>query len=226
MNLNTIQSRKCNQRGFTLIEMLVSISLFAVVITMSVGTLLVLIDANSRAQSMQLVMTNLSFALDSMTREIRTGTDWYCGEYTGNSVPSVSNEGVQRDCAGSANYITITESGESLTGGKNNNRITYWFEDDTDGDGSNRGAVKRCLGNVTDCNSSDDWLSLTGREVDIDDFALEVRGTSRWSSSNDTEQPTLSLYIKGRTGFEYGDDSNSIKEFSLQTSVTQRTLDI
>ena len=84
------QHKNRKNSGFTLIEMLVSISLFAVVITMGVGTLLVIIDANGRAQSMQLVMTNFSFALDSMTREIRTGTNWYCDSTTG--APAIHSE--------------------------------------------------------------------------------------------------------------------------------------
>ena len=64
--------------GFTLVEMLVALALFSVVITIAVGALLMLISSNQRLQSEQSVMTNLSFALDSMTREIRTGAAYFC----------------------------------------------------------------------------------------------------------------------------------------------------
>ena len=68
-----------NQKaGFTLIEMIVSLGVFSGVITIAIGALLMLVAANDQLQGEQSVMTNLSFALDSMTREIRTGTDYYC----------------------------------------------------------------------------------------------------------------------------------------------------
>ncbi|MEL6804355.1 MAG: type II secretion system protein, partial [Bacteroidota bacterium] len=84
------------KRGFSLIELLVSVSIYIVVITMAVGTLLVLIDANAKAQNMQDVMTNLTFAIDSMTREVRTGRGYYCSD----TDPGVSlSEFAVNDCA-------------------------------------------------------------------------------------------------------------------------------
>ena len=62
--------------GFTLIEMIVSLTLFSAVITIAVGAFLVLLAANKQLQEEQAVLTNLSFALDSMTREIITGTGY------------------------------------------------------------------------------------------------------------------------------------------------------
>lgn len=224
-------------KGFTLIEMLVSISLFAVVITMGVGTLLVIIDANGRAQSMQLIMTNFSFALDSMTREIRTGTNWYCGTYSGTGNLSTAPEKDPsplpdrvEDCSGSsANYISISESGESLTGSVTGSRITYWY--DATANGPDRGAIKRCIGNS--CGGAS-WVPLTGEEIDVDEMVLEVHNTARLRESTvkngasnvQESQPILTLYIKGKAGFELGDTGTQVKEFELQTSITQRTLDL
>ncbi len=59
--------------GFTLVEVLVSMSIFAVVVTMAVGTLIVLMDANAKAQAVQSVINNTSFVLDGMVRDNRTG---------------------------------------------------------------------------------------------------------------------------------------------------------
>lgn len=211
------QQKILQTRGFTLIEMLVSLSLFAVVVTMSVSMLLVLIESNGRAQSMQLVMTNLSFALDSITREIRTGTDWYCGSSA--SEPPIQNEGVNNDCVlGTPNYISITESGDSLTEGYGTRRVTYWFDSGYyNGEG---GAILRKLGGPT--GTAGDWVPLTGKDIDIEDFQIRVSGTDRWESTGgDTEQPRMTLYIRGRAGL----GGRQEKEFSLQTSITQRTID-
>src|SRR3989338_2524865 len=51
-------------RGFTLVELIVSIGLFAIVMLISVGALLALTGANRKAQALQSVMNNLNVALD------------------------------------------------------------------------------------------------------------------------------------------------------------------
>ncbi len=67
-----------NTRGFTLVEMIVSLAIFSVVAVIAIGALLKVIDANKKAQSIQSSVTNLNFALESMSRDIRTGTDIEC----------------------------------------------------------------------------------------------------------------------------------------------------
>ncbi len=66
------QSRKFTT-GFTLIEMMVSVAIFAIVVTISMGAILTVVDSNKKAQSMKSVMNNLNFALETMTRTIKTG---------------------------------------------------------------------------------------------------------------------------------------------------------
>jgi prepilin-type N-terminal cleavage/methylation domain-containing protein len=66
-------------RGFTLVEMIVSLAIFAVVAVIAVGALLKVIDANKKAQSIQSSITNINFALESISRDIRVGTDYTCG---------------------------------------------------------------------------------------------------------------------------------------------------
>ncbi len=64
------------QKGFTLVEMIVAVFLFTVVMLVAVAALVAVMDANRRVQSTKVVMNNVHFALESMTRDIRTG-----GEY-------------------------------------------------------------------------------------------------------------------------------------------------
>ena len=116
--------RQQHSLGFTLIEMLVSLALFAVVVTMSVGSLLILIDANGKAQSTQLVVTNLSFALDSMTREMRTGFNWDCHNRVSESSPPIPGGNDTDDCPSGHNALSIVESGSSITGGSSSAGIS------------------------------------------------------------------------------------------------------
>jgi type II secretion system protein J len=66
---NNIQNVK---GGFTLIEMLVSIALFSIVVTIAMGSIFTIIDASRKSQTLTLVMNNLNFALEIMTRDIKT----------------------------------------------------------------------------------------------------------------------------------------------------------
>ena len=61
------------QKGFTLIEMMVSVSIFAIVVMISMGAIFTVVDSNKKAQSLKSVMNNLNFALETMTRTIKTG---------------------------------------------------------------------------------------------------------------------------------------------------------
>lgn len=67
-----------NNKGFTLVELIVAIGLFSVVMTLSAGAYLIMINANRNAQAITTGINNLSFALDSMSRNIRTGTNYQC----------------------------------------------------------------------------------------------------------------------------------------------------
>ena len=68
-----------NEKGFTLVEMIVAVSIFTVVMFVSVGALLAIADANRKANALRTVMDNLNFAMESMSRSIRTGKDYACG---------------------------------------------------------------------------------------------------------------------------------------------------
>lgn len=191
--------QKDNTRGFSLIEVLVSLSIFTIVITISVGSLMVLIDANERAQNTQSVMTNISYALDSMTREIRTGSDYYCGAL--DSLPSGS-ETTTRNCSGARNF-SFNEGGQSLTENTANDsrRIAYRLDGTT---------LVRRLGNGA-------WSAITSPDIEVTELKFYTTGTTR----GDAESPIVTLYLKGRA-VDDGDQS----EFNIQTTVVQQLLDI
>lgn len=72
----TKRSDSSKRTGFTLLEMIVSIGLFAVVITISVGAMLAIGKAQAKATNIQIIQDNLRFSLEAMTKEMRTGTDF------------------------------------------------------------------------------------------------------------------------------------------------------
>lgn len=190
--------------GFTLIELLVSVALFTVVMMMSVGALLALIDANSRAQNMQQVMTNINFAMDSMIREIRTGRGYYCSDsdFSGN----LSESSVQ-DCDNGAGYLSIVEGGESITSGGSNSRITFRYNgfDQT---------IERRVG-------VDSWYPITAPGVHITNMYFNVTDTET-ARDGDENQPSVSIFIEGYAGELESTES----VFQIQATVVKRVLDI
>jgi prepilin-type N-terminal cleavage/methylation domain-containing protein len=64
------------KQGFSLIEIMVSLAIFAIVVVVATGALLTTIDATKKAQATQTVLTNLNLALEGMTREIRVGSNY------------------------------------------------------------------------------------------------------------------------------------------------------
>ncbi len=64
---------KKNNKGFTLVEMLVSIALFAIVLVITLGSIMTIVDVNRKSQSLTIVMNDLNFALENITRSVKTG---------------------------------------------------------------------------------------------------------------------------------------------------------
>jgi len=68
-------------RGYTLIELIVSVGLFSMVMLLASGAYLIMIGINRQAQGVATGINSLSFALEQMARTIRTGTDYNCAGF-------------------------------------------------------------------------------------------------------------------------------------------------
>lgn len=66
-------------KGFTLVEMIVSLAIFSMVAVVATGALLTIVRSNQKARATKTVMENLSLAIDSMARSIRLGSNYHCG---------------------------------------------------------------------------------------------------------------------------------------------------
>ena len=92
-------------KGFTLIEVMVSVAIFAVVMVMALGALLALSTADRKAESLKAAINNLNFALDAMSRSIRSGVNYHCDA---SALPITAT----RDCAaGASSFSFLSASG-------------------------------------------------------------------------------------------------------------------
>jgi prepilin-type N-terminal cleavage/methylation domain-containing protein len=91
--------------GFTLVELIISVGLFATVMLLASGSYLMMINLNRQTQNIATGIDNLSFAFETMTRTIRTGSNYSCG-----IVPGAG------DCASGGSAFTFTdENGHTIT---------------------------------------------------------------------------------------------------------------
>ncbi len=95
--------------GYTLIELLVSMGIFALVMLASAAAYLSFIHYNRVAHTASSVINSLSFTIDRMAREMRTGSNFTC-------LGSCSLSGVSRVTFTSSEGCTITyrQSGTSI----------------------------------------------------------------------------------------------------------------
>jgi type II secretory pathway pseudopilin PulG len=186
-------------RGFTLVEILVAVSLFIVVATISIGAILTVYDANRKAQSTKTVMDNLNLSLENMTRTVRFGNYYYCG------VSSTVNQ---------------TSNCPLSSGGSGSDSVSVTF--------NAARTIYRLCGNAIkrsdngDKNCSDTGMqSITSPETVIQYLRFYVSGTGN-SGPDQIKQPYVMAIIKGYVG----EKQTSQTSFFIETLMSQRILDI
>ena len=191
-------------RAFTLIEIMVAVSIFTVVMMVGVGALLTMVQVNKRAQGINSVMNNLNAAIEQMSRSIRVGSTYYCGDSS--VAPSPLTLSQTRDCAASGGLLLAFEptNGDPTN---INDQTVYRL---------NGTQLERSLGS----GANGTWVSLTAPEVIISSFKFYVTGSTPLLGG-DTAQPRVLMIVKGTATVQGGPT-----EFTVQSSVTQRLIDI
>jgi prepilin-type N-terminal cleavage/methylation domain-containing protein len=202
-----MQSENLQQeiKGFTLIEMMVAVTIFSIVMLVAVGALVTIVDTHRKARTLEAVINNLNFAVESMTRTARVGYNYYCNLPPGDPNPPPAPPGqidVPQDCSGG--------------------RILAFEEHDGDPDDVGDQIVYRLNGTKielsTEGGANGTFVDLTSEQVTVEEFRIFVSGSER----TDEVQPKIHIIIRGRALLEGQAEST----FDIQTTVTQRILDI
>jgi prepilin-type N-terminal cleavage/methylation domain-containing protein len=193
------------EAGFTLVEMIVAIALFAVVMLVAVGALLSLTGANRKAQALQSVMNNLNIALDGMVRNLRMGTSYHCGAGT------FVGDGTSDDCsAGSTLFSFKPFCDPSSCNPASESTWVYQF---VAPQGSATGYIARSE------DGGNTWVHLTAPEVSINSMTFYVVG----SKPGDTTQPKVLVVLKGEAGIG---SAKTDTTFHVEATAVQRQLDL
>lgn len=207
--------RAAEARGFTLIELMVAVALFAVVMIISITSLTSVINADRKAQSVQSAVNSLDFALDDLVRTVRTGTDFHCsalGSYSNVSQPSGDN-----DCFpyNSSPYLAVL----AHQGDDAGNTVVYQWSANCDGraDYVVNGVAHGCIEKSNDAAAPNSFKPLTPPDVSVDDMQVFMTG----SASADGLQPRAFILVTAHVNLVNGGKTT----LHLQTSITQRVYD-
>lgn len=214
-NTTTHASRDPSQSGFTLVEMIVSVGLFAIVSIICISALLSLVAADRKAQALQTSMNNLNLSIDDLVRNARMGTQYHCG--LGGFLGDGSD-----DCTGGGTAFTFTCNSQ-MAGCAGNQRWEFSI-----------GPVGGCPANAI-CESTDggaSWLPVTGPDVTITNLTFYVIGTKPGCDSGAPGtscvplQPRVIIVIVGSAGVGSSCQSQGLSCFHLEANAVQRVLDL
>jgi|SRR3989338_4355278 len=190
--------------GYTIIETMIAVSLFLTVILTGMGTLLNANLLHQKSQDMRSIMDNLSFIMEDMSRNLRTGYNFRCIN-DGNFSTSID---VAQSCASGGAIAFENAFGDSED---EDDQWVYKIE-------SLDGGVTFNISKSVDSAAS--WAQLNPSEVVIDSVSgFSVLGAE--PQSVDSQQPFVNIKLVGRIMYQ-----DIITPFSLQTSVSQRVIDV
>lgn len=198
------------KKGFTLIEVVISVGLFSIVMMVSLAIILSVVDNNKKVHSVNVVVDNLNFAIDSMVRDIKTGKSYQCG--TSPIIDTTSNT----SCLNSQNSNAIT----LISTLYDKDKIVQYEYDKENGKIIKRSCevdTNNTTPNQKTCQGSFFESDLTSSEINITDVKFIVN-----QGNPGSVQPSVFLLIKGTSAVNPTDASN----FSIQTLISQRYLNI
>lgn len=125
-----------NSRGFTLIEMTVSLGLFTIIMFIATSAFLSIVNIDRKSRAVRIATDNLNIALEDMSRRIKTGSTYYCGS------PDTGGVG---DCpAGNSTFFFTGQDGL---------RVNYTLTN---------GAIWRAIGSNPSVQVTSSEINITG----------------------------------------------------------------
>ena len=197
--MSTLQThRNKQQRGFTLVELIVSVGLFALVMLIATGAYFSLIALDRQARATNQVVGSLSFAMDTMTRGIRTGTNYQCT----NTFDDVYGNSSTGSCT------SFSYSDTAL-----NTVVSYVLKAN--------GTIGRCEGVAPGLCSDGNASALTDSSITIQKLSFYVRGAGNSAAPTWQQQPHVTFVISGRMPA----GPNKTVPFTIEQGSTQRLID-
>ncbi len=191
--MSTLSTRA---RGYTLLELIVSVGIFSIVMLAATGAYLGLIQLDRQARAVNDVVDNLSFAVDSMSRSIRTGTNYKC-----------NNDSVTPVCTGSPGHSFGFNDSDSPS-----RSVVY------------RLSNGQIVADITPTGGSLVTYPLTDPRITVDRLDFYVRGVGLGDGAE--PQVTFTMHGSMSTGASSVAGATRTTSFSIQGGATQRYLEL
>ncbi len=201
-----------NPRGFTLVELLISMVIFTSVITIATGALFSAQTINTRLEQTQLILDGVNLAVEVMARDIRYGSEFHCDTV----IPASSIPMTRTSCPyANGGTVIILRPSVVLSGSNDqaSDRIMYYLSNGIVYKDEYKEGV---IGNKI-------TYQVTPTDVNITTLAFYVTGSENTSAGN-IVQPLVTLVLSGVT--VPGKTKVTPVQFTIQTSVSARALDI
>lgn len=185
------------QRGFTLVELIISIGLFAIVTTITAAAYLNLINLDRRTRSADDLINNMTFVINSMASSIRTGTNYLCvdkGDANGNGLGCSQFQFT--DSNGCVTKYSISQSPSTHTTVVNETQTA------------------QSQGNTACTNTG----PLTDPRINITSLSFNVTGVG-----DDSFEPQVVFSVEGTLPIG---STGQLSSFTLQTTASERGIDI
>jgi hypothetical protein len=181
--------------GYTIIETMISVALFIIIVTAGMGALLNANLLHQKSRDMRSIIDNLSFIMEDMSRNLRTGYDYHCID------DGVLTAITPHSC-GSGGGISFKSS--------LGDQWVYFI-----------GTYNGSSGIFRSLDGGTTFIKLTSDEMVINPVSsFSVSGAP--PPPGDLHQPFVTIKLVGKIIL----NSNVSTPFSLQTSVSQRKIDI
>lgn len=187
-----------NNKGFSLIELIVALGIFTSIITVLLGALIVTMNSARHSRALRTAMDNVNFAMESMTRSIRMGTNYYCIEGDNVSLPDMSGDNLSPQDCDKGGFISFIPKGDGTI---NSPRVGYGLIRDSE---DSAPVLNRCTGNAC--------VAIVSPDVNIESLRFIVK-------NSDLINGQASVYIMMK-GVAYV--GGSPVPFALQTLASER----
>jgi prepilin-type N-terminal cleavage/methylation domain-containing protein len=177
-------------RGYTLVELIVSVALFTIIVFISLGSLITVFGSNRRAQSTKTVVDNLNLTLENMVRTIRYGGTYHCS-----SGGTITNP---QDCSGGSDFLALNFQG-----------ATYIYK-------LEGGAIKFSKDNGLNFTN---LTSPSETTIEKLKFTVFNTTPDEYPSFSDKKQPYVLINIAGFVGNNQAKSSFSIQTMASQRDI-------
>ncbi len=192
--------KKINNKGFTLIEILVSLAILSIVMVIAIGLLVTVNSGVRQTRSQRRVMDNLNFAMEHMSRAIIFSKNVSCASV---AVPVSCPYG-----SGGTQIISFEGNYNGVNSVISYQRMININPGPTNG----FGYISRSVGGG---NS----VMLTDEKIDIQELTFYVYHAEPLLTSGDPEQPKVIVVVRG---VSYA--GKTPEDFFLQTTLSPRDL--